>query len=104
MNAELETLEAKIEQVVALVHQLRAENEVLRNQMIAAEAERLHLRQGRAKNHQIGFGNSCEQIRGGKICRNRMVFWGGQCPQFQDVKIRYRFPDLQYAGIGAVFP
>jgi cell division protein ZapB len=42
MNAELETLEAKIEQVVALVHQLRAENEVLRNQMIAAEAERLH--------------------------------------------------------------
>jgi len=45
MNAELETLEAKIEHVVALVHQLRAENEVLRNQMIAAEAERLHLRQ-----------------------------------------------------------
>ena len=45
MNAELETLEAKIEQVVALVHQLRAENEVLRNQMAAAEAERLHLRQ-----------------------------------------------------------
>ena len=45
MNAELETLEAKIEQVVALVHQLRAENEVLRNQMTAAEAERLHLRQ-----------------------------------------------------------
>ena len=45
MNVELETLEAKIEQVVALVHQLRAENEVLRNQMIAAEAERLHLRQ-----------------------------------------------------------
>jgi len=45
MNAELETLETKIEQVVALVHQLRAENEVLRNQMIAAEAERLHLRQ-----------------------------------------------------------
>ena len=45
MNAELETLEAKIEQVVALVHQLRAENEVLRTQMVAAEAERLHLRQ-----------------------------------------------------------
>ena len=39
MNVELETLEAKIEQVVALVHQLRAENEVLRNQMVAAEAE-----------------------------------------------------------------
>ncbi|UCV18852.1 hypothetical protein [Ferribacterium limneticum] len=45
MNVELETLEAKIEQVVALVHQLRAENEVLKNQMTAAEAERLHLRQ-----------------------------------------------------------
>jgi|UniRef100_Q478H6 predicted nucleic acid-binding Zn-ribbon protein len=45
MNVELETLETKIEQVVALVHQLRAENEVLRNQMVAAEAERLHLRQ-----------------------------------------------------------
>jgi uncharacterized protein (TIGR02449 family) len=45
MTDELEALEAKIEQVVALVHQLRAENEVLRNQMAAAEAERLHLRQ-----------------------------------------------------------
>ena len=45
MNTELEALEAKIEQVVALVHQLRAENEVLKNQMVAAEAERLHLRQ-----------------------------------------------------------
>ena len=40
MNVELETLEAKIEQVVALVHLLRAENEVLKNQMTAAEAER----------------------------------------------------------------
>jgi len=45
MNSELAVLEAKIEQVVALVHQLRAENEVLKNQMAAAEAERLHLRQ-----------------------------------------------------------
>lgn len=45
MNSELDALEAKIEQVVALVHQLRAENEVLKNQMVAAEAERLHLRQ-----------------------------------------------------------
>jgi uncharacterized protein (TIGR02449 family) len=45
MIDELEALEARIEQVVALVHQLRAENEVLRNQMAAAEAERLHLRQ-----------------------------------------------------------
>ena len=36
--------EAKIEQVVALVHQLRAENEVLKNQIAEAEAERLHLR------------------------------------------------------------
>ena len=45
MNTELDALENKIEQVVALVHQLRAENEVLKNQMITAEAERLHLRQ-----------------------------------------------------------
>ena len=45
MNTELEALEAKIEQVVALVYQLRAENEVLKNQMAAAEVERLHLRQ-----------------------------------------------------------
>jgi cell division protein ZapB len=45
MNSELEALEAKIEQVVALVHQLRAENDVLKNQMAAAESERLHLRQ-----------------------------------------------------------
>lgn len=45
MNTELEALEAKIEQVVALVYQLRAENEVLKNQIAAAEVERLHLRQ-----------------------------------------------------------
>ena len=45
MNTDLDALENKIEQVVALVHQLRAENEVLKNQMAAAEAERLHLRQ-----------------------------------------------------------
>ena len=45
MNTELEALEAKIEQVVALVHQLRAENEVLKNQIATAEVERLHLRQ-----------------------------------------------------------
>ncbi|MDE1544266.1 hypothetical protein PTW32_02460 [Dechloromonas agitata] len=45
MNVELEALETKIEQAVALIQQLRAENEVLRNQMVAAEAERLHLRQ-----------------------------------------------------------
>ncbi len=45
MNSELEALETKIEQVVALVHQLRAENDVLKNQMTAAESERLHLRQ-----------------------------------------------------------
>ncbi|HOI50750.1 hypothetical protein SDC9_209520 [bioreactor metagenome] len=44
MNSELEALETKIDQVVALVHQLRAENEVLKNQIAAAEAERLHLR------------------------------------------------------------
>lgn len=45
MDMELEALEAKIEQVAALVRQLQAENEVLRNQMVAAEAERLQLRQ-----------------------------------------------------------
>ena len=45
MNTELDALENKIEQVVALVHQLRTENEVLKNQMAAAEAERLHPRQ-----------------------------------------------------------
>ena len=44
MNAQLEELEGKIEQVVDLVLQLRAENEVLRNQIEEAEAERLHLR------------------------------------------------------------
>ena len=44
MNSEFEALEGKIEQVVALVHQLRAENDVLKNQMATAEAERLHLR------------------------------------------------------------
>ena len=43
MNTELAALEAKIDQVVALVHQLRAENEVLKNQIAAADAERLHL-------------------------------------------------------------
>ncbi len=45
MKSELEALEGKVEQVVALVQQLRAENEVLKNQMAAAEVERLHLRQ-----------------------------------------------------------
>ena len=45
MNVELEALVTKIAQAGALIHQLRAENEVLRNQMVAAEAERLHLRQ-----------------------------------------------------------
>jgi cell division protein ZapB len=45
MNSELEALEGKVEQVVALVQQLRAENEVLKNQMATAEVERLHLRQ-----------------------------------------------------------
>ena len=45
MNTEIEALEGKIEQVVALVLQLRAENDVLKNQIAAAESERLHLRQ-----------------------------------------------------------
>lgn len=45
MNSELEALEGKIDQVIELVGQLRAENEVLKNQIAAAEIERLHLRQ-----------------------------------------------------------
>lgn len=45
MQTELEALEIKVEQVLALVHQLKAENEVLRNQMATAETERLSLRQ-----------------------------------------------------------
>ena len=45
MNDDFAALEHKIEQVIALVAQLRAENEVLRNQMATAETERLHLRQ-----------------------------------------------------------
>lgn len=45
MMSEMEALESKVEQVVALVQQLRAENEVLKNQIAAADAERLNLRQ-----------------------------------------------------------
>lgn len=45
MNTEIEALETKVEQIIAVVHQLRAENEVLRNQIAAGEAERLDLRQ-----------------------------------------------------------
>ena len=45
MNSQLEALESKVEQVVALIQQLRAENEVLKNQLAAAEVERLHMRQ-----------------------------------------------------------
>lgn len=44
MNIELEALEIKIDQVLGLVHQLQAENEVLKNRISAAEAERLDLR------------------------------------------------------------
>ena len=43
MNTELAALEAKIEQVVALVHHLQAENEVLKNHIAEAEAERVQL-------------------------------------------------------------
>jgi chromosome segregation ATPase len=49
MDKELEALESKIEQVAALVQQLRAENEVLKNQIAAAEVERLELRQTMTK-------------------------------------------------------
>lgn len=45
MHTELEALEIKVEQVLGLVHQLKAENEVLRNQMATAETERMSLRQ-----------------------------------------------------------
>lgn len=45
MNDDFAALEQKIEQVIELVSQLRAENDVLRNQIATAEAERLHLRQ-----------------------------------------------------------
>ena len=45
MDMELEALEGKIEQAVGLIHQLRAENEVLRNQLAASETERLTLRE-----------------------------------------------------------
>ena len=45
MNTELEALEIKVDQVLELVHQLQAENEVLRNRIAAAESERLDLRQ-----------------------------------------------------------
>jgi len=45
MNSELEALEIKVGQVLELVSQLRAENEVLKNRIGAAEAERLDLRQ-----------------------------------------------------------
>ena len=45
MHTELEALESKVEQVLGLVHQLQAENEVLRNQMTTAENERMSLRQ-----------------------------------------------------------
>ncbi|HMU99504.1 MAG TPA: hypothetical protein PKD04_00395 [Rhodocyclaceae bacterium] len=45
MNSELDALEVKVEQILALVHRLRAENEVLRNQLATAETERLSLRQ-----------------------------------------------------------
>ena len=44
MNAELTVLEEKIEQVLTLVKQLRAENDVLKNQLATADHERLNLR------------------------------------------------------------
>lgn len=45
MMSELAALEHKVEQVLALVQRLRAENEVLKHQIAAGEAERLNLRQ-----------------------------------------------------------
>ncbi|MGE5386984.1 MAG: hypothetical protein ACM3SV_13965 [Betaproteobacteria bacterium] len=45
MNTELEALEIKVEQALEMIHQLQAENEVLRNRIAAADTERLDLRQ-----------------------------------------------------------
>ena len=45
MNSEIEALEGKIDQAITLIVQLRAENEVLKNQIATAEIERLQLRQ-----------------------------------------------------------
>ena len=45
MITELDSLDGKISQVVSLIERLRAENEVLKNQIATAEEERLHLRQ-----------------------------------------------------------
>lgn len=41
----MDALESKVEQALALIQRLRAENEVLKNQIAAADAERLSLRQ-----------------------------------------------------------
>lgn len=56
MNTELEALEIKIDQILQLVHQLKAENEVLQNRIAAAEAERLDLRRKIAV--------ACERLEG----------------------------------------
>lgn len=45
MNDDIEALEAKIEQVVTLVQQLRSENDTLKSQLATADAERARLRQ-----------------------------------------------------------
>lgn len=45
MDTELELLEGKLDQLLSLLDQLRAENDVLKNQIAAADAERLNLRQ-----------------------------------------------------------
>jgi len=45
MNSEIEALEAKVEQVVALVAQLRADNDQLKARVAAVETEKLRLQQ-----------------------------------------------------------
>lgn len=45
MDTEIEALEAKVNMVIAVVTQLRAENESLRSQLAAAEAEKQRLQQ-----------------------------------------------------------
>ena len=45
MNSEITALETKIEQVVSLVHNLRAENLALKGKVAALDAECAQLRQ-----------------------------------------------------------
>jgi uncharacterized protein (TIGR02449 family) len=52
MDTEIEALDAKVNKVIALLAQLRAENESLRSQLTAAESERQRLQQTMAAARQ----------------------------------------------------